>query len=76
MFKEPIVIHLWYLYLLIGLYLMTQFLQKKVHNFKDKDYFYLIIITLIIPSVLGMVSIYTNIQISPYWILHVKNRDK
>ena len=63
----PIVTALWYLYMLIGLYLVTPFIQKMVKDFKDKDYRIFILIFLLIPSFISLIRIYIPFNISPYF---------
>ena len=60
--EKPIIVSFWYLYMLIGLYLVTPFLQKMVKSFKLTDYKYFIIICLIIPSLLPVLSTYLPIS--------------
>lgn len=52
---------IWYLYMLIGLYIVTPFLQKMISNFEEKDYKNFLILFLILPSLLEMYSYITNI---------------
>lgn len=65
--KDRILGPYWYLYMLIGLYLLTPFIKKMVDGFDNKDYTYFIILTLIIPTFLKMISYYTKIEISSYF---------
>ena len=67
--KNPLLVQFWYLYMLIGLYLVTPFLQKMVKNFDLKDYKYFIVIILIIPSFLPIVSSYFNLNFSFYFTI-------
>lgn len=62
--SKPIIYPYWYLYMLISLYLVTPLLQKMLNNFKNKDYIYLILITLIIPVIIEMISKLFGINIS------------
>lgn len=60
-FEKPLADPFWYLYMLIGLYLVMPFLQKMVKNFRLKDYKYFIIICLLLPSLLPVISMYLPI---------------
>ncbi len=61
---------IWYLYMLIGLYIVTPFLQKMIKNFNDKDYKMFFILFLILPSILEMFPYITNIVLGePYRIV-------
>lgn len=60
-FEKPLADPFWYLYMLIGLYLVMPFLQKVVKNFRLKDYKYFIIICLLLPSLLPVISMYLPI---------------
>ena len=51
----------WYLYMLIGLYMVTPFLQRMIKNFKEKDYMVFFALFLFLPSVLEMFPYITNI---------------
>ncbi len=62
--KDPIKTPYWYLYMLIGLYLVTPFLQKMLCQFKEKDYHFFYLIFLILPGILNLCSIYFNISFS------------
>lgn len=56
-FKDPIIEPYWYLYMLIGLYLMLPFLNKLERNLTIKEIIVLIVIILIIPSILNTFKI-------------------
>ncbi len=62
LFSKSIILPYWYLYMLIGLYLVTPFIQKMVKNFKLVDYRAFIIICLLIPSCLPIISEYLPIS--------------
>ncbi len=62
--KEPVIIPFWYLYMLIGLYLVTPFIQKMVKNFETKDFRYLIIICLLIPATIPVICYFFKISIN------------
>lgn len=60
----------WYLYMLIGLYMVTPFLQKMIIKFKEKDYIMFFILFLVLPSILEMFPYITNIFLgTPYQIV-------
>ena len=67
---QPLYTVFWYLYMLIGLYAMTPFLQKMVKNFKDNDYKWFLFTVLIIPSFLKLLSAF-GIQVSSLFLLSV-----
>lgn len=67
--SDPLMVPFWYLYMLIGLYLVTPFLQKMVSKFEVKDYLYFIIICLIIPSILPVISAYLPVSFSSNFTL-------
>jgi len=58
--QNPIIEPYWYLYMIIGLYLIQPFINKLCHNLNLSSYIYLIIIILILPNIL---------KISPYFYL-------
>lgn len=51
----------WYLYMLIGLYMVTPFLQRMIKSFKEKDYMVFFLLFLILPSLIEMFPYITNI---------------
>ena len=63
----PSITALWYLYMLIGLYLVTPFIQKMIKDFKDKDYIIFASIFLLIPSLINLVRVYLPFTPSPYF---------
>ena len=65
--KDPIRFNYWYIYLLIGLYLVVPFLQKMVKKFEKKDYLFFLILFLFIPSFITTIGVYTNFSISKYF---------
>lgn len=65
--KDRMLVPYWYLYMLIGIYLLIPFIKKMVDNFNNKDYIYFIVLTLIIPPSLKMISYYLKIEISDYF---------
>lgn len=67
--NTPYVLPFWYLYLLMGLYLVIPFIQKMLKNFKNIDYLYFIIVFLLVPSLLSLFSIYFNFKYSFYFTL-------
>ena len=67
-FERPIRTYLWYLYMLIGLYLITPFLQKMIKSFSQDSYRNLIIICLVIPGILSILNIYFNLSFSPKFL--------
>ena len=54
--QERAIVPFWYLYMLVGLYLITPFIQKMIKNFMDLDYQVFLLLFLILPSLALMVS--------------------
>ena len=50
----------WYLYMLIGLYMVTPFIKKMIDSFKDKDYKIFILFFLLIPGAIELISLIVN----------------
>lgn len=48
---------LWYLYMLMGLYIITPFLQKMIKNFKEKDFKWFILLFVIIVSIFNILPL-------------------
>lgn len=65
--------HLWYLYLLLGLYLITPVLKKMVQNLNKKELTYLLVlgfsITSLIPFINNFLSLDIMKFIKPYKVL-------
>jgi surface polysaccharide O-acyltransferase-like enzyme len=66
---NPIVEPYWYLYMLLGLYLMIPLINKMISNFELKEYLYSLLIILIIPSIF----ILFNIDLSNYFLMNFLN---
>lgn len=66
-FIEPIFSVFWYLYVLIGLYLMTPILQKMIKSLKSKQYIYMFILCFIVPGIINYLNFVFNIKISHYF---------
>lgn len=64
---EPYIYPFWYIYMLLGFYLVLPFMQKMVKNFKDIDYKVFITVFLIIPSFLNVVKIYYGFAFSSFF---------
>lgn len=60
--EEPIIIPYWYLYMLIGLYVVIPFIKKMVDNLDDKDLKYFLLLFLIIPGLLPLLQYILNIN--------------
>ena len=60
--------HLWYIYLIIGLYLLTPFTKAAIKNLKESQLLFLIILLYIINYVCPAFNIIFNINISDFWI--------
>ncbi len=66
--------HLWYLYLLLGLYLITPILKKLVQNLTKKEFTYLLILGFSITSLIPFISNFLSQDlmrfINPYKVLN------
>jgi len=60
--------HLYYLYLLMGIYLLLPLLRKAVASFTNKDYIFCLIVLLGIPSLMPFLS-WFGIHLSGYFFL-------
>ena len=69
--KEPIIVPFWYLYMLIGLYLVTPFIQKMIKNFKMLDFQIFILICLIIPSILPIITTYLHVSFNSNFLISI-----
>lgn len=56
--------HMWYLYLILGLYLLTPIYRIITKNSKKEEYSYLLIILFIFTIILNDISMFLNINIS------------
>lgn len=65
----PIIIPYWYLYMLIGLYLMLPFIRKMIKSFDNKDFKYFIIICLIIQGIFPMLKVLNIIDFSDKYFM-------
>lgn len=65
--QEPLNMSLWYLYMLIGLYIMTPFIKKMIKNFDKKDFILFSILTLIIPGAIRLLKTILKIQTSGFF---------
>jgi surface polysaccharide O-acyltransferase-like enzyme len=54
--QERAIVPFWYLYMLVGLYLVSPFINKMVRNFTDQDHQIFMIVFLIVPSTALLVS--------------------
>ena len=64
-FKESVYYHLWYVYMILGIYLCAPFLRKMCKSLDDKEcknLFYLIIFISIIKNFLPDLSIHIGIS--------------
>ena len=60
----PIITPYWYLYMLVGLYLVTPFIQRMVRNFTETDYRSLFLISFLMVSTLPIVLYYLKISVT------------
>jgi surface polysaccharide O-acyltransferase-like enzyme len=59
--------HLWYLYVLIGIYILLPLLAKLVKVISKKEYLYLLIIMGIITIIVPTIKLFFNVDINPYF---------
>lgn len=71
--KRPYFTAYWYLYALIGLYIMTPILRKLVKNMTDKDFKYYFIVWGLYTGLYPMLRNYINIEITGYFNLSIFN---
>lgn len=67
--QNPITEPYWYIYMLVGLYLIMPFLNHVVRNISVMEHAFLIMLILIIPAFLKFLSF----EISSYWLLAIPN---
>lgn len=60
--------HLWYLYLLIGLYIMTPFTKAALEKLDSKTLYHLIIVLYFINYIIPTVNTIFGLSISKFWI--------
>lgn len=65
--SNPLSFPLWYLYMLIGLYIVSPFVKKMTKNFSDKDYKIFIVLFLIIPSFLPILQNLIDVSFNNYF---------
>ena len=58
--------HMWYLYMLIGLYLITPILRKFVYNSTNKEIKYFLLLNLIFLSIFSQIKSFFDIDIDFY----------
>ena len=63
-FEEPILVTYWYLYILIGLYLLIPILQKMLKNLKKYDCIYIFIICFVIPGIIQYINVALEMNVS------------
>lgn len=64
---KPVSTHLWYLYMLIGIYAMTPFIRKMVHNFKQKDYLVFLILWFIFSTLIPFIKLFYPIKYTGFF---------
>lgn len=62
--SNPYIFSYWYIYALIGVYLVLPFIQKMIRNFTNKDYIIFILIFLIIPTFTEFLKTYLKFNIN------------
>lgn len=60
----PIITPYWYLYMLVGLYLVTPFIQRMVRNFTETDYRSLFLLSFLMVSTMPIALYYLKITVS------------
>ena len=72
MIHEPAFVAYWYLYTLMGIYVMLPILQKLVHALKETDFKYLLTIWFVIMACLPFLGAWHLFPfVSPYFVLPV-----
>lgn len=56
--------HMWYLYMLISLYLITPILRKFIYNSANKEIKYFLLLNLIFLSIISQLKVFFNINIA------------
>ena len=69
--SNPLITPYWYLYMLVGLYIVTPFIQKMIKNFTICDYRMVMILFLVIPSIFPIINVFFDIKISSYFYMAV-----
>lgn len=62
--NNPYILSYWYIYALIGIYIVLPFIQKMVKNFTDKDFIAFISIFLIIPTFINFLKTYLKFSVN------------
>lgn len=65
----PIIIPYWYLYMLIGIYILIVILQKIKNSLSDLDYKIIITITLLIPGIMQLIKTLLGFSFSEYFMI-------
>lgn len=65
--KVPIYIHFWYLYMLIGLYIMTPFLKKMIRQFENKDYIIFLSIWFAVSCLVPFINLIYKVEVASYF---------
>jgi surface polysaccharide O-acyltransferase-like enzyme len=65
--NKPLSTHFWYLYMLVGLYMMLPFIQKMVKGFKVIDYSIYLTIWLLYTSLLPFLRIFKDLTYTSYF---------
>ncbi|KNF08332.1 hypothetical protein CLPU_8c00970 [Gottschalkia purinilytica] len=70
--KEPVTIPYWYLYMLLGLYIMTPMIRKMIKNFNYKDFIYFNVVFIIFSGIYPLVTLYfPTIQYSRFFTIPI-----
>lgn len=60
--------HLWYLYFLIGLYIMTPFTKAAIKQIEANELWYLILTLSVLNYIIPTINMITGLSISKFWI--------
>jgi surface polysaccharide O-acyltransferase-like enzyme len=58
--------HLWYVYMILGIYLLAPFLRKIIHNIEDKYVWYFLIVWFFFMSLIPFIEFVTKLNLKIY----------
>lgn len=73
-FNAEILLPLWFLYSLIGMYICTPFLRKMVKNMENRDFKIFFAIWVIVTGIVPIIFYYAQIKITNYFIIPIIGR--
>lgn len=71
--KRPYFTAYWYLYALIGLYIMTPIIRKMIKSMERKDVIYYFVIWALYTGLLPFIKMYTGVEITSYFNIAIFN---